>query len=134
MYNLCCLNCDNFYNLDSNRYLFYLLQVHVSLSSAYNKKNCKRDILIKIRWSPFPLYFSLHKTYIKLYFYFSLRLMFKHFEIHVFFTPARRIFFPSTGETQIYRSQHKLTAASQKLQPKASTATETQVLPLPLKI
>ena len=60
----------------------------ISLSSAYNKKDCKEDFRIKIRWSPFPLCFSFHKTHIKLQFYFSLRLMFKYFAIHVFFTPA----------------------------------------------
>ena len=30
MHNLCCLNCNSFYNHHWNWYLFYLLQVHES--------------------------------------------------------------------------------------------------------
>ena len=69
-------------------YVFFPLAI--SLSSTYNKKDCKKDFLIKIRWSPFPVCFSFHKTYIKLQFYFWLWswLMFKYFAIHVFFTRA----------------------------------------------
>ena len=52
----------------------------ISLSLAYN--------LIKISWLSFPVCFSFHKTYIKLQFYFSFRVMFKYFAIRVFFTLA----------------------------------------------
>ena len=52
----------------------------ISLSSAYN--------LIKISWLSFPVCFSFYKTYIKLQFYFSFRLLFKYFAIRVFFTLA----------------------------------------------
>ena len=52
-----------------------------SLSAQHTTKRIQKKTFSK-KWKTF------HKTYIKLQFYFSLRLMFKYFVIHVFFTPG----------------------------------------------
>ena len=43
-------------------------------------------------------------------------------------------FFPSTGETQIYRPQPKLSAATQKELPKPRTVRHTKFYPLKLNL